>query len=87
MHSLIRTGCSLFPTYEMKGVLKDTCIQFFKNEEFREMMKPLLEIVYNEIYLYIWIIAIYNIFLFVGVLGLFIVIFRIQSSIDRQIQI
>jgi hypothetical protein len=68
----------------MKGILKDTCIEFFKNEEFREMMKPLFGIIYNEIYLYIWIIAIYNVFLFFGVLGLFIVIFRIQSTIDKR---
>jgi len=68
----------------MKGILKDTCIEFFKNEEFIEMMKPLFGIIYNEIYLYIWIIAIYNVFLFFGVLGLFIVIFRIQSTIDKR---
>ena len=31
-----------------------------------KMMKPMFGLVYNEIYLYVWIIAIYNVFFFVG---------------------
>ena len=45
---------------------KDMCIDFFKNEDtkkdVRDMINPIFTMIYNEIYVYIWIIAIYNIF-------------------------
>jgi hypothetical protein len=72
----------------MKNILKNTCIEFFKREEFRrdlrEMMGPVFDMIYNELYLYIWIIAVYNVFLFCGVLGLFIVILRFQSNMQSN---
>ena len=62
--------------------LKDTCIEFFKNEDIRrdvkEMLKPMFSLVYNEIYLYVWIIAIYNVFFFVGFLILFWIVLKIN---------
>ena len=71
----------------MKNI-RDTCIEFFQNEDIRkdvkEMLKPFVQIIYNELYLYIWIIAVYNVFLFCGVLGLFIVILRFQSNMQSN---
>jgi len=64
--------------------LKDTCIEFFKNEDIRrdvkEMLKPMFGLVYNEIYLYVWIIAIYNVFFFVGFLFMFWIILKIYQQ-------
>lgn len=47
--------------------IRDTCIEFFKNEDTRknvkEMLKPVTNIIYNEMYYYIWFICIYNVLL------------------------
>jgi len=55
----------------MKNI-RDTCIDFFKNEDIRkdvkEMLKPFAQIMYNELYLYIWVICFYNVFLILIVL-------------------
>jgi hypothetical protein len=67
----------------MKNI-RDTCIEFFKNEdihkEVKEIIKPLGNMMYNEIYLYIWFICIYNVFLlFLILANLFLVIHLYQT--------
>jgi hypothetical protein len=67
----------------MKNI-RDTCIEFFKNEdihkEVKEIIKPLGNMMYNEIYLYIWFICIYNVFLlFIILANLFLVIHLYQT--------
>ena len=53
--------------------LKDSCIHFFDNEDTQKDIKailtPLGDIIYKEIYVYIWVICFYNIFLFVLILA------------------
>jgi len=68
----------------MKNI-RDTCIGFFKNEEIcrdiREMLKPLVTIVYNELYLYIWAICLFNVFLiFIILVNLFLLIKMVNSK-------
>lgn len=50
----------------MKNI-RDSCLEFFQNEEIRnnvrEIIKPVVTIIYNETYLYIWLLCIYSIFL------------------------
>ena len=50
----------------MKNI-RDSCIEFFQTEEIRnnvrEILKPIVTIIYNETYLYIWLLCIYSIFL------------------------
>ena len=62
----------------MKTV-KDTCIEFFQNEDIRkdvqEIIKPIVQIIYNEMYVYIWFICIYNVFLiFISLVILFLLL-------------
>ena len=62
----------------MKNI-RDTCIDFFKNEDIRkdvkEMLKPFAQIMYNELYLYIWVICFYNVFLiFIVLVNLFLLL-------------
>ena len=62
----------------MKNI-RDTCLEFFKNEDikrdFREMIKPIADIIYNEIYIYIWFICIYIVFLtFIILANLFLLL-------------
>jgi len=62
----------------MKNV-RDSCIEFFKNEDIRknvrEIIKPIVNIIYNEIYVYLWFICIYNVILiFLVVINLFLLL-------------
>lgn len=60
--------------------LKETCIDFFNDEnikkDVKEMMKPIFSMIYNEVYLYIWIIAFYNIFVFCIILIMFFILLK-----------
>ncbi len=52
---------------------------FFRREDIKKMskeiVKPVVNIIYDEIYPYIWFICIYNVFLiFMTILNLFILI-------------
>jgi hypothetical protein len=64
--------------------LRDTCIDFFKSEntkkEVKEMMEPIFSMIYNEIYIYIWIIAIYNIFFIIMILAMFFILLQLLNK-------
>jgi hypothetical protein len=62
----------------MKNI-RDTCIDFFKNENIRknikEVLTPISNLVYNEIYPYIWFICIYHVILiFIVLVNLYLLI-------------
>ena len=62
----------------MKNI-KDTCIDFFQNEDIRrdvkEMLKPIVRNIYDEIYLYIWFISFYHVILiFITLVNLFLLL-------------
>jgi hypothetical protein len=63
--------------------LRDTCIEYLQNENtkniVKEMMKPLGSLIYNEIYIYIWIIAIYNIFFVIMILAMFFILLKLLN--------
>lgn len=63
--------------------IRDTCIEFFKNEQFKndfkDVMNPLVSIIYNEIYIYIWFICIYNVFLIFIVLAILFLLLHIYT--------
>jgi len=50
----------------MKNI-RESCVEFFQNEDIRrdvrEIIKPIVNIIYNEIYVYLWFICIYNVIL------------------------
>jgi hypothetical protein len=68
----------------MKSI-RDTCIEFFQNEDIRkdvkEILKPLANIVYNEIYLYLWLLCFYNLFLFFIILAILVLLFRLPNQL------
>lgn len=47
--------------------IRDSCIEFFQKEDIKrylkEVLRPIVHIIYNEVYPYIWFICIYNVFL------------------------
>lgn len=67
---------------------RETCVDFFNNEEIRkeikEVLKPLTGLVYNELYVYLWIIAIYNIVLVCLLITILILLIRIGWIVPRR---
>ena len=63
----------------MKSI-RETCIDFFQSEDIkrdvRAVIQPIVGIIYNEIYPYIWFICIYNVFLIFIVLANLILLLR-----------
>jgi hypothetical protein len=73
----------------MKNI-RETCIEFFKNEDIRkdvkEMLKPFVQIIYNELYLYIWFICFYNVILiFIILVNLFLLLKLLKKTKVIQI--
>jgi len=73
----------------MKNI-RNTCIDFFQNEDIRkdvkEMLKPFVQIIYNELYLYIWFICFYNVFLiFIVLVNLFLLMKLLRTTKFIQI--
>ena len=64
----------------MKNI-KDALIEFLKNEDIKkelsEVIKPLGTLVYNEIYIYLWSICIFNIFLIFIILANLILLLKL----------
>jgi hypothetical protein len=64
--------------------LRDTCIEYLKDEntkkDVKEMMKPIFSMIYNEVYVYIWIIAIYNIFFIIMILAMFFILLKLLNK-------
>jgi hypothetical protein len=65
------------------SIIRDTCIEFFQKEEIKrcvkEIIRPIVHIIYNEIYPYIWFICMYNVFLIFLTLANLILLFWIRS--------
>jgi hypothetical protein len=62
----------------MKNI-RESVIEFFKSEDskrnMKEMIKPIGQIVYNEIYIYLWLICFYHIFfIFIVLANLFLLL-------------
>ncbi len=53
--------------------LQSTWLQFFNEietkKEFMELLQPIKDSIYNEIYIYLWIICFYSIMLFILILA------------------
>lgn len=52
---------------------RDTCLEFFKNEDIKrdvkEVVRPIFTMIYNEVYVYIWLICIYHVFFILIILA------------------
>jgi hypothetical protein len=65
--------------------IRDSCLEFFQKEDIKryvqEIVRPLVNIIYNEIYPYVWFICIYNVFLIFLTLANLIVILWIRNTL------
>ena len=65
--------------------LRDSCIALFQDEnikrDLREIAKPILDTIYDELNIYVWIILVYNIFLvFIILANLFLLLRLLRYS-------
>jgi hypothetical protein len=67
----------------MKSI-RDKCITFLKNEDIRrdvkDIIKPISELIYNETYLYIWFICVYNVLLLFIILANLVILIRLMKN-------
>lgn len=67
----------------MKNI-KDTCIEFLNNantrKELGDILKPITDSIYNELYIYIWIICFYSIMLFLLILANLFLLMKIFNK-------
>jgi hypothetical protein len=71
------------------GYSKNSICSFFQTEDIenlsKEIIKPIVNIVYNEIYPYVWFLCIYNVFLFFIILAnLFFIIYFYKEFIKTK---
>lgn len=68
--------------------IKDSCINYLYSEDSRKDIKavlsPIGDLIYNEMYLYIWIICFYNIFLFIAILANLYLLLKIFKFIKHS---
>jgi len=50
----------------------------------KEIIEPVAGFVYNEIYLYVWILCLYNVLLFLFVLAILLLLWRIERNSNRN---
>lgn len=69
----------------MKSI-KESCVEFFQNEEIkkdiREIIKPIVDTIYNEINIYIWVICLYNVFLVFIILANLFLILKLSNKLS-----
>jgi hypothetical protein len=65
--------------------LWDNCLEYFQTNEAKRnfnkcILTPLGENLYQEFYLYVWIICFYHIFLILMVFGIFVLLVRLDHG-------
>jgi len=65
--------------------IRDSCIEFFQDEnikrDLREISKPIIDAIYDELNIYLWIVVVYSIFLiFIILANLFLLIRLLRYS-------
>ena len=67
----------------MKSI-RDSCIELFKDENIKKdiktLLEPLVEIIYNDLYVYIWSICFFNLFLFVIIILNLVLLLKILAK-------
>lgn len=60
--------------------LRSSCLELFKSNEINKyVIKPIISHLYNEIYIYIWLICIYHIFFIFIILAIFYILIKILN--------
>jgi hypothetical protein len=67
----------------------DVCMNYLKTDESKRYLKemiihPIGQIIYNECYIYLWLICIYHVFLIFIVLVIFYILLRKSSTFSIE---
>ena len=73
----------------MKNIIC-TFKEFFQNEDIHNdlkelLMKPMFNMIYNEIYIYLWIIAVYNVFFVFIILAILFILLKMFQKNNAQV--
>jgi hypothetical protein len=64
--------------------IRDTCIEYLNKsdikQDLKEISKPVVEIIYNELYIYILLICVYNVVFIFIVLANFILLLKLLKK-------
>ena len=62
-------------------MLREQCLKLFQNEDLKRdvhgLLKSVIGIIYNELYPYVLLICIYNVFLLILILGILFMLYRV----------
>lgn len=65
--------------------MENIVLDFFQNQEFdsyvKECIKPIVNMIYNEIYTYIWFVCFFNVFLIFIALANLIILLKLNNKI------
>lgn len=65
--------------------MENMVLEFFQNQEFdryiKECIKPIVNMIYNEFYTYVWFICFFNVFLIFITLANLIILLRLNNKI------
>lgn len=75
----VRIYFNLFLSLQM---LREQCLKLFQNEDIKRdvhgLLKSVIAVIYNELYPYVLLICIYNVFLLILILGILFMLYRVS---------
>ena len=80
----------MIKVYKMENsrFIRNACISFLQDQDIRkdirEMIKPLIQIMYNEIYVYLWLLCFYNLCLFLVILAILVLLIRLIQNTSTK---
>jgi hypothetical protein len=87
----LRSKKMVFILLHYKKRLMESILEMFDKNEVQSQIKsvvaPIGTMIYNELYIYIWFICIYNVFLFLIVVLNFYLLLRYFSETKRPFQV
>ena len=68
--------------------MRNVLVDFFKNEDIKrdvkDVIKPVVTFIYDEIYVYIWLICLYNVFFILVVLAILYLLIKLPNKVQIQ---
>lgn len=68
--------------------MRNVLVDFFKNEDIKrdvkDVIKPVVSFIYDEIYVYIWLICLYNVFFILVVLAILYLLIQLPNKVQIQ---
>ena len=66
--------------------MRNVLVDFFKNEDIKrdvkDVIKPVVSFIYDEIYVYIWLICLYNVFFILVVLAILYLLIQLPNKVQ-----